>query len=315
VSAATPLRIAVVGAGRMGRVHLEALRLSDRCVAVASVDPDRAAREAAGTYVARTHASVDDLLAAGGFDAVLIASPTGLHRQTVEQVAAAGVPMLCEKPCGLHLDDVRAATHAAADADVLLQIGYWRRFVPELGALRERIADGSVGRCSLIICHQWDEQPPSASFRAGSGGIAADMAVHEVDELRWLTGEELEIVTAVGAGGDAVADQRDPDSAVVLGRLTGGAAAVLTLGRRFPPGDSCWVELFADHRYERVPFMWSIEGERVFHRALAAQADAFAAAVDGAPQRGANGNDAIAAVAAAEQIAEALATASTEAVA
>ena len=306
--------IAVIGAGRMGRVHLEGLRLSDTCEAVAVVDPDPAARAAAGAYVARTHDSLEELLAAGGFDAVLIASPTGLHRQTVEQVAAAGLPMLCEKPCGLHLDDVRAASRAAAEAGVLLQIGYWRRFVPELGALRERILDGSLGRRSLVLCHQWDEQLPSATFRATSGGIAADMAVHEVDELRWLTGEELEIVSAVGAGGDAVADGRDPDNAVVLGRLSGGAAVVLSLGRRFPPGDSCWVELFADNGYERVPFMWATAGERVFHHALAAQADAFAAALHGAPQRGANGDDAIAAIAAAEQIAEALTVTSTEAV-
>jgi myo-inositol 2-dehydrogenase/D-chiro-inositol 1-dehydrogenase len=315
VSAPAPARIAVIGAGRMGRVHLEALRLSDSCVAVAAVDPDPAARQAAGAHVVRTHGSVDELLAAGGFDAALIASPTGLHRPTVEQLAAAGVPMLCEKPGGLHLEDIRVATRAAADAGVLLQIGYWRRFVPELAALRERIADGSLGRRSLIICHQWDEQPPSAVFRAGSGGIAADMAVHEVDELRWLTGEEVEIVSAVGAGGDPVADGRDPDNAVVLGRLSGGAGVVITLGRRFPPGDSCWVEVFADHGYERVPFMWAAEGERVFHRALAAQADAFAAALQGGAQRGANGDDAIAAIAAAEQIAEALTVTATEAVA
>jgi myo-inositol 2-dehydrogenase/D-chiro-inositol 1-dehydrogenase len=314
MSATAPVRIAVIGAGRMGRVQLEALRLSAGCVAVAAVDPEPAARDAAAAHVARTHASVDELVAAGGFDAALIASPTGLHRQTVEQLAAAGVPMLCEKPCGLDLDEVRAATRAAAEAGVLLQIGYWRRFVPALRALRDRIADGSLGRSALIVCHQWDEHPPSAAFRAGSGGIAADMAVHEVDELRWLTGEELEIVSAVGAGGDPVPDGRDPDSAVVLGRLSGGAGAVLALGRRFPPGDSCWVELFADRGYERVPFMWAAEGEQVFHRALAAQADGFAEALRGGPQRGATGDDAIAAIAAAEQIAGALAATATEAV-
>jgi myo-inositol 2-dehydrogenase/D-chiro-inositol 1-dehydrogenase len=313
--AGDPVRIAVIGAGRMGSVHLEALRLSRTCMAVAAVDPDAAARDAAGAHVARTHATVSELLATGGFDGVLIASPSGLHRQTVEEVAGAGVPMLCEKPCGLDVDDVRAASRAAAEAGSLLQIGYWRRFVPELVALRERIADGSLGRPQLIMSHQWDEHLPSSTFRSGSGGIAADMAVHEVDQIRWLTGEDFEVVSAVGAGGEPVADVRDPDNAVVLGRLSGGAGAVLTLGRRFPPGDSCWVEVFGEDGYERATFMWAAAGEAVFHRALAAQADAFAAAVRGGPQRGATGDDAIAALAAAEQIADALAGTPRQAVA
>jgi myo-inositol 2-dehydrogenase / D-chiro-inositol 1-dehydrogenase len=278
----TPLRVAVVGAGRMGRTHLEALGRSRRAVAGPVVDPDPAA--------GADHPDVDSLLTAGGFDAALVAAPTDLHLGLVRRLAAAGVPVLCEKPCGLSAADARAA----ADAGGQLQVGYWRRFVPALRDLRARLRSGALGEPLLVISHQWDEHPPAPGFRARSGGVAVDMAVHEVDQIRWLLGQEFGAVSAVGgAAGD------DPDTAVAVGRLSGGAVATITLGRRFPPGDRCWLELFATEGYERVEFMAS---EADFVSALAAQADAFAAFVGGEGREGAGGADAVAALQVAERI-------------
>jgi myo-inositol 2-dehydrogenase / D-chiro-inositol 1-dehydrogenase len=297
-------RIAVIGAGRMGRVHLRALRAAERARPVAVVDPVDEARAAAAGDGLAAHASVDALLDTGGFDAVLIAAPTDLHRGLVERLAAAGVAMLCEKPCGLTADDARAATEAAERAGVPLQIGYWRRFVPELRDLRARLGRGELGEPQLVACHQWDEAPPPAGFRERSGGIAIDMAVHEIDQLRWLLGQEVGELAAA-AGGPA-APPGDADVAVAVGRLSGGAVGTITLGRRFPDGDSCWAELWGTGGYARVPFMWGAGGERVFTAALAAQADAFAAALAGDPVRGATGADAVAALAAAERLRRAL---------
>ena len=307
------VRIGVVGAGRMGRVHLDALALSQSAAAVAVVDPVASAREAVAGRVVSTYATVDELLDRGGFDAVLIAAPTDLHRDLVVRLAQAGVPVLCEKPCGLRAEDAREAADAARAAGTLLQIGYWRRFVPELVALRERVASGALGEPALVICHQWDQELPSAQFRARSGGIAVDMGVHEIDQVRWLLGAEFEEVTGVPAGsGAAEATAADPDSAVVLARLSDGTAATITLGRHFPPGDSCWLELFARDGYERALFMWGDDADRAFHAALAAQADAFAAAVHGEPQRGATGEDAVAALEVAQRTAASLASSARE---
>jgi myo-inositol 2-dehydrogenase / D-chiro-inositol 1-dehydrogenase len=293
------LRVAVVGAGRMGRTHLAALERSHHAAAAAIVDPDGAARERAGAPAA--FATVDDVLAAGGFDAALIAAPTDLHVGLVRRLAAAGVPVLCEKPCGLTPRDAADAGRAAAEAGVLLQVGYWRRFVPELVALRDRLRSGDLGTPSLLICHQWDELPPPPGFRARSGGIAVDMAVHEIDQARWLLGQEFGEVAAVAGAPGA-----DPDTAVATGRLSGGAVAALTLGRRFPAGDSCWCELFATGGYERVEFMTGAGAQDAFLAALAAQADAFAAAVAGEEPRGAGGADAEAALRTAARIERAL---------
>jgi myo-inositol 2-dehydrogenase/D-chiro-inositol 1-dehydrogenase len=302
------LRLAVVGAGRMGSVHLDALRSARRAAAVAVVEPHAPAREAAAARGLRTHADVDELLEAGDFDAVLIAAPSDLHVALVGRFAAAGVPVLCEKPCGLRADETRAAADAAAGAGVLLQVGYWRRFVPDLVALHDRIAAGELGDVSRVACWQWDGEPPPDSFRSRSGGIAIDMGVHELDQARWLTGQEIEELDATPATVTAAPPvDGDPDSVEAIARLSGGSVAAISLGRRFPHGDCCWVEVMGTRGYERVEFMWGTAGENVFRDAMTAQADAFAEAVRGGPARGASAEDAVRALEAAERMGDAIA--------
>ncbi len=302
------LRLAVVGAGRMGSVHLDALRSAHRAEAVAVVEPHAPAREAAGARGLRTYDDVEALLEAGDFDAVLIAAPSDLHVALVGRFAAAGVPVLCEKPCGLRADEARAAAAAAAEAGVLLQVGYWRRFVPDLVALRERIVAGGLGEVSRLACWQWDAEPPPGSFRARSGGIAIDMGVHELDQTRWLTGQEIDELDAVPASlASAPPVDGDPDSVEAIARLSGGSVAAISLGRRFPHGDCCWVEVMGTGGHERVEFMWGAAGEDVFRDAMTAQADAFAEAVLGGPARGASADDAVRALAAAERMSAAIA--------
>jgi myo-inositol 2-dehydrogenase / D-chiro-inositol 1-dehydrogenase len=302
------VRLAVVGAGRMGSVHLDALRSAERAVPVAVVEPHAPARDAAGAGGLATYADVDELLAAGGFDAVLIAAPSDLHVALVARFVAARVPVLCEKPCGLRADETRAAAAPAAAAGVLLQIGYWRRFVPELVDLRERITAGDLGEVLRVACWQWDAAPPAPSFRAHSGGIAIDMGVHELDQTRWLTGQEIDELDAVPASlSSARPVDGDPDSVEAVARLSRGSVAAISLGRRFPHGDCCWVEVMGTKGYARVDFMWGEVGEKVFRQAMTAQADAFAETVRGGPTRGASADDAVRALEAAERMSTAIA--------
>ncbi len=183
--------------------------------------------------------------------------------------------------------------------------------MPELIELRDRVAAAAFGELSLVACWQWDESPPAAAFRRRSGGILIDMGVHELDQLRWLTGQELVELRAVAStvcSDEPVAG--DPESVQLLGGLSGGGVASVSLGRRFPAGDCCWLELMGTEGHARSLFMWGEPGEQVFLDALTAQAEAFAATVlHGAPQRGASGADAVAAITAAELAAASLRTA------
>jgi len=298
----------------MGSVHLAAIKASDQIALAGIVEPADTVRAKLEGEGVPLFASPQELIDAGTAEGVLIAAPSPLHATLVSQFAAAGIPVLCEKPVGVSPEAAARARDAALQADVVLQVGYWRRFVPELRELRARIEAGDLGEIYQLSCMQWDHEPPSASFRADSGGIAIDMGVHEIDQIRWLLGEQIEWVAAVAAGRlpPEAASPADPDAAVVLAKLSGGAVATISLGRRFPRADSCWLELWGTRGYERVSFMWDADvwsdaGDEVFVGAMRAQAEAFARAVRGGRCEGADGDDAVAALSVAAQVAESLA--------
>jgi len=152
----TAFRLGLIGAGRMGQVHLRAISESDRIRVVAVAEPSAANRaKVAGADLA-VHADTDAMLKAGGLDGVLIATPSTLHLGMVERIAAAGLPILCEKPGGLTAEEARKAAALAAKAGLPLQIGYWRRFVPALKRLKDRIEAGELGALYFVTCFQWD---------------------------------------------------------------------------------------------------------------------------------------------------------------
>jgi myo-inositol 2-dehydrogenase/D-chiro-inositol 1-dehydrogenase len=295
------LRLLLVGAGRMGRAHLDAVATSSAVRVVAVVEPVDAVREALAASGLDRYAELDAALAAGGFDAALVAAPSPLHPTLVATLMAAGVATLCEKPCGLHSADTeRAASHAAA-AGVPLQIGYWRRFVPELQALRAEIASGALGDIALVQAWQWDGEPPAPAFRRTSGGPLRDMGVHEIDMIRWLTGQEITLHAVVDSGVNSVEPVAgDPESLLATGRLSGGGVAAISLGRRYDRGDCCWVDVIGTRASRRCQFMVGAAGDAVFRAALVAQAEAFAATVRGALSSAATADDAVAALRAVE---------------
>ena len=273
-----PYRLLLVGAGRMGLTHLRALSVSDAVAVRAVVDPTAGAR-AAATEIdpgVQTYAELDHALAEESVEGVLIAAPSTLHRTLVAACAERRLPILCEKPCGTSTDDIDAASRAADAAGVRLQIGYWRRFVPGLQALRSQLHDSGFGELLMISSWQWDGQPPDASFKDSSGGIVIDMAVHEFDLIRWLTGQELSPPAPASIVPGANAAEADPDSVSLLLELSGGAVALISLGRYFPHGDCVWVELMGTSDHARVDVLWGEPGEQVFHAALRAQAEDFA---------------------------------------
>jgi myo-inositol 2-dehydrogenase/D-chiro-inositol 1-dehydrogenase len=295
----------------MGHVHLRALRASRQIELAGVVEPVTAVRDGLVQEGVSVWPTIDDLLAERGasLDGVLVAAPSDQHVALVSRLAATGISVLCEKPLGVRTGDAADAAAAAAAAGIVLQVGYWRRFVPALQQLRERVTSGHLGQLYQVSCMQWDAEPPTAEFSASSGGIAIDMGVHEFDQIRWLTGQDIVEVDAVAT---APSELGDPDCAVILARLSGGTAAVVSLGRRFPYADSCWLEVWGKDGYERLPFMWdadvwSPEGAAVFDAAMLAQAEAFARAIRGEPKDGAGGEDAVAALRAAEASTESFA--------
>ena len=301
-------RFGLIGAGRMGRTHLRALAGSTMVEVTAVVDPVAATRAAMADTGRAVFEDVAELLAAGGIDGVLIAAPTTRHIELVMQVAAAGLPILCEKPCGLSSAGIHEAQEAVDRHGVPFQVAYWRRYVPALQALRQRIQRGDLGDVHLLVSSQWDGEPPSAAFRAASGGIFRDMGVHEFDQVRWLSGQDFGDLNAVpgpqATDPDEVAG--DVDSAQALAQLSGGASAIVSLGRYFPGGDMARIEVFGTRDAVRCDFLDPKDGEQAQLDALVRQAEGFAAFARGGPLTGASIHDAAAALEAAERASTAI---------
>ena len=263
-------RLALVGAGRMGATHARALA-SSRAVDVACVvDPS----DAAAAGVGAPRAALDNL---PDVDGALVCVPTQFHLEVVRQLASLGLPVLCEKPCGLTSEETRAIAALGGR----LQVAYWRRFVPSLRELRDRIRNGDLGEVVFAACAQLDELPPARAFRnpSSSGGIVVDMGVHELDQLRWLTGRE--IASVAGVSGAVGWDKPVPGD---------------------PPGEVCRIEVIGLNDAAAFSFVAPPDGDETIAAALRAQAEDFARGGG----EGATIEDALAALGGAERAKAAL---------
>jgi myo-inositol 2-dehydrogenase / D-chiro-inositol 1-dehydrogenase len=200
-SASPPLRVAVIGVGRIGRMHAELLAHRVPDVALASVyDAASDVAQAVGAELgADVPDSVDELLSADDVDAVAICSSTPTHADLIERAARAGKAVLCEKPVSFDLADVDRALAAVATAGVPFQIGFNRRFDPAHQAVRDAVAGGELGDPHLARISSRDPAPPPLEYSRVSGGLFLDMTVHDFDMARFVTGSEVTGVYATGS--------------------------------------------------------------------------------------------------------------------
>ena len=268
-------RLGLIGAGRMGQTHLAALVPSTLVTVTSIVEP----RETVASELRATgytvFDSVDALLDANDVDGFLVATPSGFHVDVIRELAGAGLPILCEKPGGLSVSDAVTIKEIVESAGVRLHIGYWRRFVPTMIALKKDIDEGRLGRLLVVHASQWDHRPPAAEFRNTSGGIAVDMGVHEIDVIHWLTGQSITSANTSTTWSDD-ANVTDEDSAVLSFELSDGTVGLATLGRFYPDADFVGIEVMGDSGHQRHDILAGIDGDHVFMNALRDQAEAFA---------------------------------------
>ena len=236
----------------MGSIHarLIAQQVPDaRLVAIADVNIDAARRLAATTGDPPTFKSVDELVAANGVDAVLVATSSSAHLAAIEAAARAGKDILCEKPVALTLEDTDRAIAAAERAGVRLQIGFMRRWDPDYRRAKDRLASGEIGRPHLFKSLQFDPGPPPTTYAdlAVSGGIMVDKGIHEFDLARWLVDDEVVEVNAFGStlAHPELGTVGDVDSAVIDLRFRGGATGSVELARNTTYGEDVRTEVLA----------------------------------------------------------------------
>jgi myo-inositol 2-dehydrogenase / D-chiro-inositol 1-dehydrogenase len=192
---AAPLRVGVVGTGRIGRMHAELLATR----VPGAADADRASAEAVASAHRVPCLDTDSLIAGPEVEAVAICSSTPTHVDLIVAACEAGKPVFCEKPISLHLADVDRALSAVERAGVPFMIGFNRRFDPAHRAVHESVARGEVGEPHLVKITSRDPELPPFSYLAECGGIFLDSTIHDFDMARYMTGSEVVEVYARGA--------------------------------------------------------------------------------------------------------------------
>lgn len=194
------MRIGLIGLGRIGAFHADTLAGLDHVDELVVTDPVAAAVEAVTGRIGKATAVVDpDALLASGVDGVVIAAATNAHADLIRAAVAKGVPTFCEKPVAGTIAESLAVEAAVAGSDVPVQIGYPRRFDPAFVAARDAVRSGELGRVTTVRSTTLDPAPPPAAYLAVSGGIFRDCSVHDLDAVRWVTGQEVVEVYATGA--------------------------------------------------------------------------------------------------------------------
>jgi inositol 2-dehydrogenase len=227
------LNVGVIGLGRLGRVYARDLAQrvpNARLVAVADAKPGLAESFAAEFGVSKSYPGHGELLSDPDVEAVAIVSSSSTHKQVVMDAASARKAIFCEKPISLSLADAQQMTHAVARAGVFFQMAFQRRFDAGYVAAKKKIEDGVIGTPVVLTSTSRDPFRPSLEFcdPKVSGGLIADMGIHDFDVARMYMGE----VKSVYATGGVLAYPEmkpigDIDNAIVnLVFESGGLGAV-----------------------------------------------------------------------------------------
>ena len=243
------LNIAVIGCGRIGRIHAENLATripGARLAAVADIAEASAREVAAQFHVTKATSDYHELLADSAIEAVAICSSTDTHSRIIQEAAAAGKHIFCEKPIDHDLARIHAALSAVEKARVKLQIGFNRRFDPSFARVRELVTQGAIGQPHIIRITSRDPEPPSLEYIKVSGGIFLDMTIHDFDMVRFLSGSEAEEIYAIGDAliDPAIREAGDVDTAIVTMRLKSGALATIDNSFKADYGYDQRIEIF-----------------------------------------------------------------------
>ena len=201
------IRVGIVGLGRLGKVHAKNLssavsgcELTAACSLVES-ELAFAQKELGVKY---TFSSYEEMVQSAVIDAVFIVSPSGFHCEQVRLAMENGKHVFTEKPLGIEIEDIKKTQEVIEKyPEQVFMLGFMRRYDESYQYAKKMVEDGEIGEVTLIRCYGIDPSDGLESFvkfamNNDSGGLFLDMAIHDIDLVRWFTGQEVEQVWAIG---------------------------------------------------------------------------------------------------------------------
>ena len=229
------VRLAVIGAGVIGRRHIKLIAASETCALAAICDPDPRARELAAAFGVPWRATAQDLFESDAPEGVIVATPTGNHLEMGLACIEAGVAILMEKPVAASVEEAQTLVRTAEARGVAMAVGHHRRFNPTVENTREIVRSGELGR--LVAFHVFWTALKHAEYYdvdwhvAAGGGPVLTNLIHDIDCLRWIVGEITEVSAQVSS---ATRGHEVEDTAAAVLRLEGGAIGTVILSDATP---------------------------------------------------------------------------------
>ncbi|MCY4061980.1 MAG: inositol 2-dehydrogenase [Chloroflexi bacterium] len=242
------VKLGIIGAGRIGRLHANTLTTrvpGAKLVAVADTFKDAAKAAAEDYRIPDFTADPSEVIQSGDIDAVVICSSTDTHCRFIIEAARAGKQIFCEKPIAFDLAEIDEALTAVDEAGVQLQIGFNRRFDANHARLKLALESGEIGEAHTLTIISRDPAPPPIDYIKVSGGLMMDMMIHDFDMARFLLGEVEEIYALGDVKIDpAIGEAGDIDTAKVMLRFENGAFGSIENSRQAVYGYDQRVEVF-----------------------------------------------------------------------
>jgi predicted dehydrogenase len=239
----------------MGLVHARNVYERVGCAELVLVmDSDAVrARSAGESFGVRCSTEYEELLADPGVEAVVLATPTGLHAEMIESAARAGKHVFVEKPLAFEMGDATRAIAAARAAHVYLQVGFQRRHDRDWFAVRERLAQGAIGTPRLLRIAHRNRAVIREVVPESLGDVLVDLAIHDFDTARWLLGEIAEVRTISSSrAGDGEAPRPRSETVVITARFHSGALGIIDNTRAAAYGFECSGEVLGSDGALRV---------------------------------------------------------------
>ena len=245
------LNIGIIGAGRIGKVHLDSISYHVKNATVtAMADPfmNEETEKLIRSYgVSKVTKDYKDILNDTDIDAVLVCSSTDTHAAISIEAINAGKHVFCEKPVDHSIEKIQAVADALKEhPDIKFQVGFNRRFDHNFAAIRKAYDDGKIGEAHILKITSRDPEPPNPAYIKVSGGIFLDMTIHDFDMACFLTDsdvEELYVNSAVLVD-PAIGEQGDVDTAIITMKMANGTLAVIDNSRKAAYGYDQRAELF-----------------------------------------------------------------------
>ena len=249
------VNLAIVGFGRIGKIHAENIISSNYCNLKLIVDPFLDENEHYNQLGIKQSKKFEDLLIANDINGVVLCSPSKHHVEQIKKLSKTIKNIFCEKPLGLSVQEILDVKSEVEKNNLNLHVGFNRRYDPDFADLQQSIENNEVGDIHMIKITSRDPAPPPIDYIKTSGGIFLDMTIHDFDMIKYLSNSEIsEIYVKGGCFIDPqIKKAGDVDTAIISMKLKNGVLATINNSRKAVYGYDQRIEVLGSKGILKVP--------------------------------------------------------------